>query len=193
MTNARQLTVGLAIAVAAQAYAEGAGAEQFRYVDRSGRSHVIHPTAPLPARAREPAADQPPYAAIIEAAAREHRLPVELVRAVIQVESGFQALAVSPKGAIGLMQLMPKTALALSVDNPFDPVQNIRGGTRYLRQMLDQFGDLSRALAAYNAGPGVVRRHKDVPPIAETRRYVAAVLALYIRATTEKAALESAA
>ncbi|HEX9943837.1 MAG TPA: lytic transglycosylase domain-containing protein [Thermoanaerobaculia bacterium] len=107
-------------------------------------------------------------------------LDPKLVRAVIQAESGYNARALSNKGAIGLMQLMPATASLLRVSNPYDPDENLRGGTRYLRQMLDRFaGRLEFAIAAYNAGPGAVERHGGIPPFAETRDYVRRVLALY--------------
>jgi soluble lytic murein transglycosylase-like protein len=114
------------------------------------------------------------------AAARRHGLDPDLVMAVVSVESGFRPQAVSPKGAQGLMQLMPKTASSLGVANAFDPVQNLDGGTRHLGQLLTLYGgDLTRALAAYNAGEGAVFRHGGVPPYRETRAYVKKVLEQY--------------
>jgi soluble lytic murein transglycosylase-like protein len=113
----------------------------------------------------------------IQAAARKHNLPPKLIRSVIHAESNFRADAVSPAGAQGLMQLMPATARELGVTDPFDVAQNIDGGARYLRQMLDRFdGDLKLALAAYNAGPGTVQRYNGDVPYRETRDYVRRVL-----------------
>src|SRR3954447_23542238 len=107
-------------------------------------------------------------------------LDPKLVRALIQAESGYNVKAVSNKGAIGLMQLMPDTASELNISNPYDPDQNIKGGTMYLRQMLDHFaGKVELAIAAYNAGPGAVEKHGGIPPFAETRDYVKRVLSLW--------------
>jgi len=108
------------------------------------------------------------------------RLDPELVQAVIQAESGYNERALSDKGAMGLMQLMPETAAELEVSDPYDPAENIRGGTRYLARLLERFGRLEVALAAYNAGPTVVARHDGVPPWEETRNYVRRVVRLYL-------------
>ena len=114
---------------------------------------------------------------IIETAATRHGVRKDLVRAVIQVESAFNPRAVSSKGAMGLMQLMPATARQFGVANAFNPVDNVRGGVAYLRQLLDRYNNNERlALAAYNAGPGAVDRHgQNVPPFRETRDYVSRV------------------
>ena len=118
------------------------------------------------------------------AAARRHGLDPELVLAVVGVESAFRPKAVSPKGAQGLMQLMPGTARSLGVADAFDPAQNLDGGVRHLGSLLTLYGgDVSRALAAYNAGEGAVARHGGIPPFKETREYVKKVLQRYEKAT----------
>lgn len=128
-------------------------------------------------RLAEPSSD---LLEIIERHATVRRLDPLLVRAVIQIESGYDPVAVSHKGAMGLMQLMPRTAAQLEVADPFDPEANVRGGTEYLRLMLDVFeDDLTLALAGYNAGPEAVRRYDGVPPYAETREYLRRVLSVY--------------
>lgn len=117
---------------------------------------------------------------LADAAARRHGLDPALVLAVVQVESGFRPDAVSPKGARGLMQLMPATAERLGVADAFDPRQNLDGGTRHLGGLLSRYeGDVKKALAAYNAGEGAVDRHRGVPPYGETRAYVRSVLRRY--------------
>jgi soluble lytic murein transglycosylase-like protein len=118
-----------------------------------------------------------PYSAQIRNAAGTYGLDPALVASVIAAESNFNSRAVSKKSALGLMQLLPETAAQMSVRNAFDPVQNIDGGTRYLRQLLDRYGqDLTLALAAYNAGPKRVDFYHGIPPLAETRSYINRVL-----------------
>jgi soluble lytic murein transglycosylase-like protein len=121
--------------------------------------------------------------ALAVATARRHGLDPELVLAVVSVESGFHPEAVSPRGARGLMQLMPGTARSLGVEDAFDPEQNLDGGTRHLGALLSLYGgDVERALAAYNAGEGAVARHGGIPPFRETREYVKKVLERYEKA-----------
>ena len=117
------------------------------------------------------------YAGIIERVSAQQGVDARLVKAVIQVESGYQPQARSPKGAMGLMQLMPQTARQYAVRNPFDPAANIEAGIKHLRSLLDRF-ELPLALAAYNAGQAAVQRFGGVPPYAETRDYVFRVLSL---------------
>ena len=124
---------------------------------------------------RIPTVGQPvhAYQEIIREYARAYRLEEALVKAVIKAESNYNPQSLSNKGAQGLMQLIPETARLMKVSDPFDPAENIRGGSNYLRLMLDQFsGNLDLALAAYNAGPNAVQRHGGIPPYTETRQYV---------------------
>ena len=144
--------------------------------DERYRPIVLRPLAQPTASALR---DVSGYDRMIEAAARRHDVPAALVKAVIRVESNFNAGAVSRTGARGLMQLMPDTARALGVVNVFHPVENVNGGALYLRAMLKRYGDLSRALAAYNAGPTAVDHYGGIPPYRETRDYVDRVLAYY--------------
>ena len=120
-----------------------------------------------------PAWDKAALEPFIQEAATRHAMSADLIRAVIQTESRFNPLAVSRVGAQGLMQLMPETARHVGIENPFDPRENILGGTKYLSSLLDRFkGNTAKALAAYNAGPTVVARHNGVPPFRETQGYV---------------------
>ncbi|MBI4818343.1 MAG: lytic transglycosylase domain-containing protein [Deltaproteobacteria bacterium] len=112
-------------------------------------------------------------------AARTYDVPPALIDAVIRTESGYRPGAVSRTGARGLMQLMPGTAREMGVEDSFDPKQNIFGGTKYLKKMLDKFGTFPLAIAAYNAGPGAVIKHDGIPPFKETRGYVATVMFRY--------------
>ena len=127
-----------------------------------------------------PAGTRAELEALAADVARRHGLDPALVLAVATIESGFQPNAVSPKGAQGLMQLMPATASSLGVGDAFDPETNLEGGSRYLAELIALYdGDLTKVLAAYNAGPGAVKRHGGVPPYQETRAYVKKVLERY--------------
>ena len=176
--------------------APAAGQALYRYVDARGVVHFTNtPTDRRFARVRfeptpRPRASHAPlrgvsrsqrYDDLIESAAREHGVPAALVKAVIKAESAFNPNAVSPKGAMGLMQLMPATARTLGVEEPFRAEANVHGGTRYLRHLHNRFGSWTHTLAAYNAGPTAVARYRGVPPYPETRTYVKRVLSYYRR------------
>lgn len=167
-------------------------AQALAAASRSGESGTL-PPAPVAPMAAAPLRDAPanlpppprwvghaPDAddaeEAVRRAARRHGVDPSLAVAVARAESGFNPLAVSSSGALGLMQLMPGTARSLGVSDPFDVEQNADGGVRYLAEQLRRFGDVRLALAAYNAGPNRVARHGEVPPIPETQRYVERVL-----------------
>ena len=117
---------------------------------------------------------------LVQTISREHGVDPKLVDALVRVESAYDPNAVSRRGAMGLMQLMPATAQRLGVDDPFDPEKNVRGGVREFSRLLDQYsGNLQFALAAYNAGEGAVARYRGVPPYTETRNYVSRILSIY--------------
>lgn len=155
-----------------------ADADIYRYVDASGRVHFTdtptHGRYDMYMKEETPVkASNRSYLDIIRRHATSYQLEEALVKAVIKVESDYQPRIVSRKGAQGLMQLIPQTAKDLKVSNPFDPYENIRGGSEYLRMMLDLFNnDVELALAAYNSGPSTVKRYGGIPPYDETQKYV---------------------
>lgn len=169
-------------------------ADIYMFVDKEGGIHFTNvPTSPeyvlfikekpegeRPAQA-EFHIDEDQYDPIIQEASRKYDLPFSLLKAVIKVESAFNPHAVSRKGAVGLMQIMPENNQRLKIRNPYDPWENIMGGSRYLKELLGKFdGDLSLALAAYNAGPKTVDRyHQTIPPYEETENYVKKVMSCY--------------
>jgi soluble lytic murein transglycosylase-like protein len=165
------------------------------YISQDSSSFVDSPTAEIDHFENVPDAPAPKFpgnnlaakteitaspfdlAETVRAASGTYRLDPDLVTSVIRAESGFNVRAVSPKGAQGLMQLMPQTATELGVQNAFDPEANVQAGTRYLRELLERYNfDLVKALAAYNAGPQRVEQYNGVPPYFETRAYVARVV-----------------
>jgi len=171
----------------------------YRYIDEKGVIHFTnlpcgpHYTLymkekPKPIRKkRKNPVDLAKVTSLVKQYATQFGLEEELVEAVIKIESGYDPLAVSSKGAQGLMQLIPETARDMEVADPFDMAENIRGGSRYLRLMLDLFEDnLDLALAAYNAGPSAVQRYGGIPPYNETLRYVEKVKAQYSNFRNQK-------
>ena len=158
----------------------------YSYVDDSGRLHFTNvPGDPryqeVPGyKAVRRAATRSRFNRFIQESAKQFRLDPELIKAVIKVESDFNPYAVSEKGAMGLMQLMPDTAKEMDVVSPFEPQENIRGGSRYIKKLIDLFdGDLRLVLAAYNAGPTRVMAQNRIPRIDETEKYVKRVLREY--------------
>jgi hypothetical protein len=150
-------------------------------IDRIEPDEVPYPEPELPvettAQAPVTEAVPVPYGEIINTLAAEEGVDPQLVRAVVQVESGYRSRARSPKGAMGLMQLMPRTARQYSVKNPYEPRANLQAGIRHLKSLLQRF-ELSLALAAYNAGEAAVRKFNGIPPYRETRDYVARIMQL---------------
>jgi hypothetical protein len=179
-------SAALGIAAAALLLLAPAAAAEVEIVVRPDGTRVVRnvggpSSAAAPARRIPPrrAAPRPELRAVVAEHAAAHDLDPRLVEAVIQAESAWNRRAVSRAGAMGLMQLMPETAVVLAVEDPWDERQNVRGGTAYLAQMLARFGSEELALAAYNAGPAAVERYGGIPPYAETREYVRRVLSLY--------------
>jgi hypothetical protein len=178
-------------------YASPASSDVYKYVDENGVA--CYTDAPMgkktvriikeqqgrakPVKADEGATSSvtsQDYNGYVKQAAAKYEIEPDLIHAVIKTESNGNHRAVSKKGAMGLMQLMPSTAYDMNVVNPFNPEENIEGGTKYLKQLLEKFnGDLTLALAAYNAGPKTVEKYGNVPPISETRQYVKKIISLF--------------
>lgn len=171
-------------------------ADIYKYVDENGvvcytdapfskKANLVmrektEATQSRPNTARKDSQDSTNYHSLVHEKATKYKIDPLLVKAVIKTESNWNEWAVSRKGAMGLMQLMPATAREMNVRNPFNPEENIDGGVKYLRYLLERFnGDLTLALAAYNAGPTWVEKFGVIPPITETKQYVRKVLSLY--------------
>ncbi|NOZ69222.1 MAG: lytic transglycosylase domain-containing protein [Deferribacteres bacterium] len=161
-----------------------ANAEIYTYTDKNGVIHLTNIPGGTGNAAKthpaETAGSAKRYDRIIREKSLKYNIEPSVIKAMISVESGWNPRAVSEKGALGLMQLMPSTARDMLINDPFDPEENIEGGVRYLRHLLNRFnGDLSLALAAYNAGPSRVEKSGGIPPIPETENYVIKVISRY--------------
>jgi len=160
---------------------DGEGGIYYTNVPGKGRAKISLPIKKKTSKPwSTPSLEKEPYESIITSASQRFAVDEDLVRAVIKAESNFDYRAVSPKGALGLMQLMPTTGRRMGVRDPFNPRQNILGGTRYLRYLANIFGgDLVLTIAGYHAGENAVIRYRGVPPYETTQRYVPAVLRHY--------------
>lgn len=179
------------------------GAEIYSYVDKNGVTHFTNmpngqgnrlltgrtPVTAVRAEKRKRVNRRSYYRRIVEDKSIKYNLEPSLINAVIETESNWDYRAVSRKGAQGLMQLMPSTSKSLNVTNPFSPEENIDAGSRYLRRLLDRFhGDVSLALAAYNAGPETIEHYGGIPPFRETREYVKRVISKYTNGSGSRSA-----
>jgi soluble lytic murein transglycosylase len=161
-------------------YVDENGVVYFTNIPKDNKYKKVISENKTTAHVKKKTANPSQYKHIIYNLSRKYNIKPSLVKALIKVESDWDTNALSRKGAMGLMQLMPSTAEEMDVKNPYNPEENIEGGIRYLRHLLDKFqGDLDLTLAAYNAGPEIVRKFKDIPPIPETQRYVEKVLTIY--------------
>jgi soluble lytic murein transglycosylase-like protein len=163
----------------------GIQADIFMFIDSQGVLHFTNaPTSSqytLYIKERpKPAVATTQYDDIIQEASHSYGLSFSLLKAMIRVESNFDSKAVSKKGALGLMQIMPRNLTSLNILDPYDPKDNIMGGARYFKSLIERFdGKLPLALAAYNAGPSIVDKHRDIPPIKETQEYVKKVMKFF--------------
>ncbi len=179
-----QVALSVALAASVCLAVRAARADQIVLVD-DGHGHKVYINTGDPVYSRRghalrPQSPPPEIDKLVERTAEQHRVDPQLVKAIIQVESGYDARAVSSKGALGLMQLIPATARRFGVSNAFNPKENIEGGVNYLRYLLDTFnGDVTLSLAAYNAGEHSVMREGGVPHYSETQDYVEKVRSLY--------------
>jgi soluble lytic murein transglycosylase-like protein len=182
------LLVAMAAAVMLLMAALPALADIYMYIDSEGVLHFTNlPTSTdyqlyikeMPRRS-DPFPDSNHYDTLIDEASRQYHVSFSLIKAIIRAESAFNPKAVSRKGALGLMQIMPQNLELLNVDDPFNPKQNIMGGSRYLKSLLERFeGKVPLALAAYNAGPAIVETYRDIPPYQETKEYVQRVMKFF--------------
>jgi soluble lytic murein transglycosylase-like protein len=186
----KKLVIYIIFTILAVFSANVADADIYRYIDANGVMHFTNaPTSSagdykLFLRERiHPAPSwyyNEKYDALISEASKRHGVSFPLLKAIIKAESGFDPQAVSKKGAMGLMQIMPQNFKLLGLEDPFDPTQNINAGARYFKQLYDRFdGKLALSLAAYNAGPSAVDYYKTIPPYEETEEYVRRVLKYY--------------
>jgi len=161
-------------------YTDENGVLHFSNAPTSYRYRYFGPEASMHASIYYPITRINAYDDIIREASLHHGMQFELIKALIHAESNFNPNAISQSGAIGLMQIMPDNLNAFGIRDPFDPRDNIMGGTRYLKQLMKKYdSDLSLSLAAYNAGPGAVDKYQDIPPFPETENYVEKVLTYY--------------